>query len=208
MSGLYVCHIRNYYYQMFYCFSTLSFYLGLTTCSSTAEVSPTILLEYSTADGPFIILQVLVVNGAYIISMYCILITMIMNTGNQIISLPSGVQTSNVRLQWRSLLNAKWSLDNVRIGSDALLYYLQFEIQVGSCSSPPINGSESDHVNLEYYDGSSWSLLQNECLHPKCFLMVIICIVILCIKYMHICSYSYRSVVFDKLHVLNKLYEL
>lgn len=94
--------------------------------------------------------------------------------GNQIISLPSAVQTNNVQLQWRALLNSKWSLDNVRIGSDALLYYLQFEIQVGDCSPPPINGSTSEYISLEYYDGSRWSLLQTECLHPKCFIMVMI----------------------------------
>ena len=103
------------------------------------------------------------------------------NTGNQIIPLPLAAQTSNIQLQWRALLNAKWSLDNVKIGSDALLYYLQFEIQVGSCSSPPINGSASDYVSLEYYDGSTWSLLQNECLHPKCFLMVIIYVYIVAV---------------------------
>ena len=97
-----------------------------------------------------------------------------MYTGNQIITLPSGVQTSNVRLQWRALLNSQWSLDSVRIGSDALLYYLQFEIQVGSCSHPPINGSTMDYVKLEYYDGFTWSSLQDECLHPKCFSMVMI----------------------------------
>jgi len=96
------------------------------------------------------------------------------NTGNKIISLPPTAQTDNVRLQWRALRNAKWSLDNVRIGSDALLHYLQFEIQVGDCSPPPINGSAFDYVSLEYYDGSTWSLLQNECLHPKCFIMVMI----------------------------------
>ena len=92
--------------------------------------------------------------------------------GNQIISIPSAVQTDNVQLQWRALLNGKWSLDNVRIGSDALLYYLQFEIQVGNGSPPPLNGSASDYVSLEYYDGFAWSLLQQECLHPKCFVMV------------------------------------
>ena len=100
-----------------------------------------------------------------------------MHSGNQIIPLPSAVQTSNVQLQWRALLNAKWSLDNVRIGGDALLYYLQFEIQVGNCSSPPLDGSEPDYVSLEYYDGSTWSLLQNECLHPKCFMMVMIYVI-------------------------------
>ena len=93
-------------------------------------------------------------------------------TGNQIITLPSAIQTSNVQLQWRALFNAQWSLDNVRIGSDALLYYLQFEIQVGSCSRPSINGSTMHYVKLEYYDGFTWSLLQDECLHPKCFSMV------------------------------------
>jgi len=64
-------------------------------------------------------------------------------------------------------------MDNVRIGSDALLYNLQFDIQVGNCHPPPINGSVSDYVKLEYYDGTSWSLLQNECLHSRCLLMVI-----------------------------------
>ena len=88
--------------------------------------------------------------------------------------MPSAVQTNNVQLQWRALLNAKWSLDNVRIGSNALLYYLQFEIQIGNCSPPPINGTASEYVSLEYYDGSSWSLLRDECLHPKCFLMVMV----------------------------------
>ena len=101
-----------------------------------------------------------------------------MYTGNQTITLPSAVQTSNVQLQWRALLNSQWSLDNVRIGSDALLYYLQFEIQVGSCSRPPINGSTMDYVKLEYYDGFIWSLLQNECLHSKCLSMVMIIYII------------------------------
>ena len=116
-----------------------------------------------------------------------------MNTGNQIIPLPSPAQTNDVRLQWRALLNTKWSLDNVRIGNDALLYHLQFEIQVGRCSSPPINGSASDYVSLEYYDGSTWSLLQNECLHPKCFLMVIICL--------YSCIYVYSVCVCVCVHV-------
>ena len=137
-------------------------------------MSPTIVLEYSIKGGPFIIMQVLVVNGTYV-TLKCSLCSLLWkNTGNQIIPLPSAVQTSNVQLQWRALLNAEWSIDNVRIGSDALLHYLQFDIQVGNCSSPPINGSASDYVSLEYYDGSTWSLLQNECLHPKCFLMVMI----------------------------------
>ena len=110
-----------------------------------------------------------------VINIHCYIITSkITCLGNKIISLPSAVHANNVQLQWRALLNAKWSLDNVRIGSDALLYYLQFDIQVGACSPPPINGSVSDYVSLEYYDGFTWSLLQNECLHPKCFLMVII----------------------------------
>ena len=64
-------------------------------------------------------------------------------------------------------------MDNVRIGSDALLYNLQFDIQVGNCLPPPINGSVSDYVKLEYYDGTSWSPLQNECLHSRCLLMVV-----------------------------------
>ena len=58
------------------CFSTLSFYLGLTACSSTSTVSPTIVLEYSIGGGPFIIMQVLVVNGTYVINIYCIVTTM------------------------------------------------------------------------------------------------------------------------------------
>lgn len=110
--------------------------------------------------------------GNYDAHHYQLIFTWNMNAGNQIITLPSAVQTSNVQLQWRALLNAQWSLDNVRIGSDALLYYLQFEIQVGSCLPPPINGSTMDYINLEYYDGITWSLLQDECLHPKCFSMV------------------------------------
>ena len=48
---------------MFLYLSTLSFYLGLTACSSTSALSPTIVLEYSIGGGPFIIMQVLVING-------------------------------------------------------------------------------------------------------------------------------------------------
>ena len=88
--------------------------------------------------------------------------------------MPFAAQTTNVQLQWRAVRSAEWSMDNVRIGSDALLYNLQFDIQVGNCLPPPINGSVSDYVKLEYYDGTSWSLLQNECLHSRCLLMVII----------------------------------
>ena len=82
--------------------------------------------------------------------------------------MPQVAQTTNVQLQWRALLNAEWSIDNVRIGSDALLYYLEFDIQVGSCLPPPINRTVSHFVRLEYYDGSSWSLLEQECLHSRC----------------------------------------
>ena len=93
-------------------------------------------------------------------------------TGRQVVHLPPPAQTTSVQLQWRAVRSAEWSMDNVRIGSDALLYNLQFDIQVGNCLPPPINGSVSDYVKLEYYDGTSWSLLQNECLHSKCLLMV------------------------------------
>ena len=91
--------------------------------------------------------------------------------------MPLAAQTTNVQFQWRAVRSAEWSMDNVRIGSDALLYNLQFDIQVGNCFPPPINGSVSDYVKLEYYDGTSWSLLQNECLHSRCLLMVITCTV-------------------------------
>ena len=93
--------------------------------------------------------------------------------GNQIVTLPLAARTTNVQLQWRALHNAEWSMDNIRIGSDALLHNLQFDIQVGDCSPPPINGSSSDHVILEYYDGTTWSLLQTECLlQSRCLLTV------------------------------------
>ena len=94
-------------------------------------------------------------------------------TGNQTVTLPLDARTNNVQLQWRALRSGEWSMDNVRIGSDALLYNLQFDIQVGDCSPPPINGSSQDHVNLEYYDGISWSLLQTDCLlQSRCLLTV------------------------------------
>ena len=93
--------------------------------------------------------------------------------GNQIITLPTDARTANVQLQWKALRNAEWSMDNVRIGSDALLYNLQFDIQVGDCSPPPMNGSSLDQVNLEYYDGATWSLLQTDCLlQSRCLLKV------------------------------------
>jgi len=81
---------------------------------------------------------------------------------------PPAAQTTNVQIQWRAVRSAEWSMDNIRIGSDAFLYNLQFDIQVGNCLPPPINGSVLDYVKLEYYDGTSWSLLQNECLHSRC----------------------------------------
>lgn len=97
----------------------------------------------------------------------------VVRIGNQTVTLPLGARTNNVQLQWRALRNGEWSMDNVRIGSDALLYNLQFDIQVGDCSPPPINGSSLDHVSLEYYDGVTWSLLQTECLLlSKCLLTV------------------------------------
>ena len=93
--------------------------------------------------------------------------------GYHVFTLPPAAKTTGVQLQWRALRNAEWSLDNVRIGSDALLYNLQFDIQVGDCSTPPMNGSSLDHVSLEYYDGTTWSLLQNECLfQSRCLLTV------------------------------------
>lgn len=94
-------------------------------------------------------------------------------TGMHTVTLPPASRTTNIQLQWRALRNAEWSMDNVQIGSDALLYNLQFDIQVGDCSPPPINGSSRDHVRLEYYDGTTWSLLQNECLiQSRCLLRV------------------------------------
>ena len=65
MSGLYFIHIFNFINFM-YDNSTLSFYLGLTSCSSTNNsLPPTIVLEYSSGGGPFINLQELIVNGTY-----------------------------------------------------------------------------------------------------------------------------------------------
>ena len=132
----------------------------------------TIVLEYATEGNPFAIIQTYVESGMYENYFHLIYISLLY-TGYHTVILPSAAKATDVQLQWRALRNAEWSLDNVRIGSDALLYNLQFDIQVGDCSVPPLNGSSLDQVSLEYYDGTTWSLLQNECLsQSRCLLMV------------------------------------
>ena len=150
-------------------FSTISFHLELDSCLSSTTSSATIVLEYRTGQNAFIIMQIFIESGKRIVVLfYAVTLTTII-LGNQIVTLPLAAQTTDVQLKWRALLSADWSIDNIRIGSDTFLYYLGFDIQVGNCLPPPINGSVSSFVSLEYYDGSYWSLLQQECLHSKCF---------------------------------------